>query len=513
MATDSGTYTPETIARRAKMAEALLGPRQKPITHWAEGLDELAKGYFGGKMLSDAERAEKTNETALTAAYRPLFGGGAPAEAAAPAPMPVDGPPVDGTLPRGLRNNNQLNIEAGDFTKSIPGFAGSDGRFAKFDSPEGGIMAANKLLDVYQNKHGLNTPAGIVGRWAPTSDGNNVSAYAQAVAQKLGIGPNDPIPPEMRPQLIAAMGQHENGRPIGNVAQALSAPQTQAAPQAAPAQMAQAGGTDTRAQISRMLNDPNPVIQREGRKLAGNVVQKLLEAEKPTDDIREYERAVKDPAFRQYMVDMKRAGATNVNTNVGGGSDKQIFDSMEASANAARSAATGLTGLREARNALQGGMISGAGADQMLGLQKIGAALGLANSDKIVNTETFRAAIAPQVAATLKATVGTANISNTDREFAEKAAGGNITLDEKSITRLLDIMERAGTGVISQHQKRLEKVYPDADKFARERALFGIDMPEVPQAPPAAVPGAPGTAPPPGAPTIRKFNPATGKIE
>ncbi len=77
----------------------------------------------------------------------------------------------------------------------------------------------------------------------------------------------------------------------------------------------------------------------------------------------------------------------------------------------------------------------------------------------------------------LKSTVGTANISNTDREFAEKAAGGNITLDERSISRLLDIMERAGSAQLEGHMKRLEKVYPDPEKYARERALFGVDAP------------------------------------
>lgn len=114
--------------------------------------------------------------------------------------------------PRGIRNNNPLNIEDGPFTRSQPGYAGSDGRFAKFQTPEHGVSAANALLDSYGQNHGLNTVAGIVGRWAPVSDGNNVSAYAADVAGKLGIDPNTPIPPEMRPQLVAAMAQHENGR-------------------------------------------------------------------------------------------------------------------------------------------------------------------------------------------------------------------------------------------------------------------------------------------------------------
>jgi hypothetical protein len=181
---------------------------------------------------------------------------------------------------------------------------------------------------------------------------------------------------------------------------------------------------------------------------------------------------------------MKKAGKAETTVNVGGGSDKQIFDTMDESAKAARSTAAGLTGLREARAAIQGGAITGAGADTRLALQKVGALLGVADPAKIVNTETFRAAIAPQVASVLKSTVGTANISNTDREFAEKAAGGSISLDEKSIARLLDIMERASTAQLEGHQKRLDAVYGDPEKYKRERALFGVDMPAAP--PPAS---------------------------
>lgn len=125
------------------------------------------------------------------------------------------------TQPRGIRNNNALNIEDGSFAKSQPGYAGTDGRFAKFQTPEHGVSAANALLDTYDQKHGVNTVAGIVNRWAPPSDGNNTMAYASDVAGKLGIDPNAPVPPAMRPALIAAMAQHENGQ---------AAPGTAAAP-------------------------------------------------------------------------------------------------------------------------------------------------------------------------------------------------------------------------------------------------------------------------------------------
>lgn len=190
--------------------------------------------------------------------------------------------------------------------------------------------------------------------------------------------------------------------------------------------------------------------------------------------------------YDQWSTAKARAAATNVTTNVGGGSDKQIYDTFDERAKEARATATGLVGLRTAREALQGvgGSITGAGADGRLYLSKIGAYLGVTDPAAIQNTETFRAAIAPQVSAVLKSTVGTANISNSDRSFAEKAAGGSIELDKGSITRLLDIMERASIARLQDHQEQLDAVFPDPEKHKRERALFGIKVPTK-DAPPA----------------------------
>jgi hypothetical protein len=178
-----------------------------------------------------------------------------------------------------------------------------------------------------------------------------------------------------------------------------------------------------------------------------------------------------------------------------GGTDKQIFDTLKESADAARAAETGLRALGEAQTALssQGGVITGAGADLRLNAAKLGALLGVTDPTIISNTETFRSAIAPQVAAVMKATVGSAQISNADREFAEKAAGGSIALDRSSINRLLGIMEKAAMIAIDRHNAKLDAVYPDGQGFDRERALFGIQG-GAPQGVPPAVQPAPDQA-------------------
>lgn len=223
-----------------------------------------------------------------------------------------------------------------------------------------------------------------------------------------------------------------------------------------------------------------------------------------TGDIKEYEYYAarekatgRDPLGPlEWDQARRKAGAPNTNVNVGGGSDKQVFDEMKASSDAARAAVTGLTSLREARKAVEGGAILGAGADTKLGFQKLAVSLGLANPEAVINTETFRSAIAPQVAAMTKATVGSTQISNADRDFAQDAAGGRITLEKGSILRLLDIMERAGNVIVKQHSDRLNAVYPDNGSFGRERALFGV------QAPQAEAPGQEAPAGAPAAGTV-----------
>lgn len=214
---------------------------------------------------------------------------------------------------------------------------------------------------------------------------------------------------------------------------------------------------------------------------------KMNEGPKPTSDMLEFQYAQENPAFAQYQTEQKKAGATNVTTTVspagGDGSTRpgQVFDEMKLSAEAARSAVTGLRALKEAEKALGGGAITGLGADLRLNAAKLGALMGITDPAVISNTETFRAAIAPQVAAMIKATVGSAQLSNADREFAEKAAGGNISLDETTIKRLLDIMTRASTASVESHMRRLDAVYPEGSGADRERALFAVTNPNGPE--------------------------------
>ena len=113
---------------------------------------------------------------------------------------------------RGVRNNNPGNLE---FSEKNPwvGQAGSDGRFAKFETPEHGIRALGRNLLSYQ-RQGIDTVNDIINRWAPPGDNNDTASYIQAVCDRLNVKPDQQIDasnPDVLKSLCAAIIHHENG--------------------------------------------------------------------------------------------------------------------------------------------------------------------------------------------------------------------------------------------------------------------------------------------------------------
>ena len=122
--------------------------------------------------------------------------------------------------PLTLRYNNPGAVEFKPWMAQHGAKLGPGGRYAQFDTPEQGYGVMSKILDTYQNKHGLNTVGGIVNRWAPSNvDNNSTGTYISSVASRLGVKPDQPLGPEHRQPLMQAMAHYEAGRapaPIGS---------------------------------------------------------------------------------------------------------------------------------------------------------------------------------------------------------------------------------------------------------------------------------------------------------
>jgi len=117
--------------------------------------------------------------------------------------------------PRGIRNNNPLNIRRTDDAWKGLAATQSDDAFFSFEQPKWGIRAAARILQVYQEVHGLRTLAEIVDRWAPPAE-NDTASYITAVSIWADIEPHaviDVTDYDTAHRLLRAMVRMENGKP------------------------------------------------------------------------------------------------------------------------------------------------------------------------------------------------------------------------------------------------------------------------------------------------------------
>jgi hypothetical protein len=168
-------------------------------------LKAIMRQLLSGKNIDYGEDEQGPDAPQGLAAGAPKIAAPAPAGLAAAVSLPA--PKGSGSIAD--QNNNPGNIEDGKFASSMPGYAGGNGRFAKFESHEAGRAAQMALLESYI-KRGYDTPIKLASRWAPAGDGNNNPAkYASFIGKGLGLGVNDKITPDKLAGLAVAQGKME----------------------------------------------------------------------------------------------------------------------------------------------------------------------------------------------------------------------------------------------------------------------------------------------------------------
>ncbi|HOV36926.1 MAG TPA: structural protein P5 [Dysgonamonadaceae bacterium] len=115
-------------------------------------------------------------------------------------------------MPRGLRNNNPLNIRhsADRFRGEI---AGTDKSFKTFSSLAYGYRAAFVILGTYLSQ-GCNTIEKIISRWAPPAE-NDTESYISQVERYSGVSRHKELTSASGTEymmIVAAMSFVENGQ-------------------------------------------------------------------------------------------------------------------------------------------------------------------------------------------------------------------------------------------------------------------------------------------------------------
>jgi hypothetical protein len=143
----------------------------------------------------------------------------------------------------------------------------------------------------------------------------------------------------------------------------------------------------------------------------------------------------------------------------------------------AQSSADQIRSIHDARRALDsaGGVITGFRANERLAMKQLATMLG-ADPSSVENTQTFTAAMKPVIMASLGGSLGT-GISNADRDFLQRASGGDVTLDEGAIRRILDINEKIAREKIQRHNSNADEYFQANPTLTKVAPTLKIRMP------------------------------------
>ena len=112
------------------------------------------------------------------------------------------------------------------------------------------------------------------------------------------------------------------------------------------------------------------------------------------------------------------------------------------------------------RDILKSGAITGAGADFFVGFNQALKTAGIdaGYADASANSQAYSANMAQNVGKLIKLFGAGTGLSDADRAYAEKMAGGKIALDRKALEKILDITERASRNVIKRYNKNVKGI-------------------------------------------------------
>lgn len=152
--------------------------------------------------------------------------------------------------------------------------------------------------------------------------------------------------------------------------------------------------------------------------------------------------------------------------------------------------------------------ITGTAADFRLEFAKAAKLAGLTDSDAPENTEILAASLAQNTLDAIKASgLGSGTgFSNADRDFLEKAVGGKITMQPKSLATLAELSHRAAVLSVNRWNNRVKEIPKDAlagtGVSAEPISISPLYQPRRRSTDSGSAPNA-----------IKRYNPQTGAIE
>lgn len=212
-----------------------------------------------------------------------------------------------------------------------------------------------------------------------------------------------------------------------------------------------------------------------------------------TDDIKEYAvaraaaeaRGDKIEDFdiwldrKERLRGPKAVGGGKLEEQLGAKRAEQFSTAFEES----QSAVDTIKSVNDARDQLEKGIVAGSELSPTFqSARKIWADVLDMPDEATVNTDVFRSSLKEVVLGKIKSLGSGTAISDADRRYIDAAVGGDVTLDEKAMARIFDILEKGARSKIDKYNKDVDNLlstYDDPeDRKNVARTLAKIDAPE-----------------------------------
>lgn len=222
--------------------------------------------------------------------------------------------------------------------------------------------------------------------------------------------------------------------------------------------------------------------------------------------------AVPNDPYQSYEIKKAIAGKPSTNVSVNTATKpflqevgKGAGEAVNAAYTGAQSAASTLQNVEQIRAGLKDAIL-GPGANVRVTLAQIGQTLGIGGKDaseQLQNTRQVIQGLARQELSAAGQMKGQGQITESERSILRRAEAGDISdFTQPELNTLLGAIEKTARYRINVHQQNMERLRQDPN------AQGIVDYMQV-NAPPSSN----QAAPQPAAGGVRRFNPATGRIE
>ncbi len=166
----------------------------------------------------------------------------------------------------------------------------------------------------------------------------------------------------------------------------------------------------------------------------------------------------------------KKVPTTSVNVSTGQSLGKEVAknfaDEVSKAGDDARSAIATLPSIQNSIELVDQGIIAGTGADIRLSMAKALATATGTPDEEVNNTDQFVANTANLVAQNIKNFGSGTGLSDADREYAQKMAGGSTKMTPQAIKRILQINQKMQIGKIDRYNERRKTLVDNNPELA-----------------------------------------------